>query len=176
MVFTPPRCARKASGSRLSSFRGRQRCIAGAMSDGRPRGDSSSSSGAINPRCWRRPTRLINGVTTMPSLTVPGDVDRSLRSAYPATASSDGARPRTSRTANEPVPRLARLQRRMVGRVVALAGSFNILVGTILADQHRAARGHRQRVAGMLQLNCEVDRRTVEAFVDRWLSSTTTMR
>lgn len=65
---------------------------------------------------------------------------------------------------------VARVQRRVVGRVVALAGSLNILLGAVLADRHRAALGHRQRVVGMLQLNCEVDRRTADAFVDRWLS------
>lgn len=62
------------------------------------------------------------------------------------------------------------MRRQMIGRVVALAGSFNILLGTVLVDQRRTSRGHRQRVVGMLQLNCEVDRRTADAFVDRWLS------
>jgi hypothetical protein len=57
-----------------------------------------------------------------------------------------------------------------LGRVIAFAGSCNILLGMVLLDQHRSARGHRQRVVGMLQLNCEVDRRTADEFVDRWLS------
>ena len=82
----------------------------------------------------------------------------------------------TSRAAEQDSSSFARVQRRVVGRVVALAGSFNILLGTVLADQLRAARGHRQRVVGMLQLNCEVDRRTADEFVDRWLSKRSAMQ
>lgn len=65
---------------------------------------------------------------------------------------------------------VARAQRKVSGRVVALTGSLNILLGAVLANRQRAALGHRQRVVGMLQFNCEVDRRTADAFVDRWMS------
>ena len=87
-----------------------------------------------------------------------------------ATVEGRDGRVYTPRHSTEHLSYLERVQRRVVGKAVAFAGSFNILLGTVLADQNRSALGHRQRVVGMLQLNCEVDRRTADAFVDRWLS------
>ena len=113
----------------------------------------------------------------MPSIIGRPDTDWSSPSVRMTPATSDvRARRQPSRTSSEHVSGFARVQRRMVGKAIALAGSFNILLGTVLADQHRTAHGHRQRVVGMLQLNCEVDRRTADAFVDRWLSKRTTLQ
>jgi len=65
---------------------------------------------------------------------------------------------------------LARVRRGVAGRGTALAGLINILLGTVFRDRHRAARGYRQRVIGMLQINCGVDHRMADMFVDRWMS------
>jgi uncharacterized protein YjbJ (UPF0337 family) len=102
---------------------------------------------------------------------IPG-TDWSRPYARTADATSEGREYRytTARSSSEEASTFERVQRRILGRAIAFAGSVNILLGTMLADQHLAARGHRQRVVGMLQLNCEVDRRTADAFVDRWLS------
>ena len=107
----------------------------------------------------------------MHSITAIPGTDWSSPYARTADATSEGRDYRhTARSSSEDASTLERVQRRIVGRTIAFAGSVNILLGTMLADQQRAARGHRQRVVGMLQLNCEVDRRTADAFVDRWLS------
>ena len=62
-----------------------------------------------------------------------------------------------------------RLARRAAGRALAFHGTLNVFVGTVFRRQERLRTGHRQRAVGMLQLNCEVDRRTADAFVHRWL-------
>lgn len=56
------------------------------------------------------------------------------------------------------------------GRAIAVLGSCNIVIGLATRNQLREANGHRQRVVGVLQVNCGVDRRTAEAFVRRWLA------
>jgi hypothetical protein len=110
----------------------------------------------------------------MHSTAIPG-TDWSSPYARTTAATSEGREYRNpSPSSNGHVAYIERVQRRVVGKAVAVAGSFNILLGTLLADQARAALGHRQRVVGMLQLNCEVDRRTADAFVDRWLSKRAT--
>ena len=110
----------------------------------------------------------------MHSITAIPGTDWSSPYARSSAATSEGRDGRgqlyTPRNSTEQLSYVERVQRRVVGRAVAFAGSFNILLGTVLADRDRAALGHRQRVVGMLQLNCEVDRRTADAFVDRWLS------
>lgn len=62
------------------------------------------------------------------------------------------------------------------GRVIAFFGLLNIFLGRLFADQRLAARGHRQRVIGLLQVNCNVDRQTVNEFIDRWLSRRASLR
>lgn len=108
----------------------------------------------------------------MHSITAIPGTDWSSPYARTSAAAAEGREGRvyTPRHSTEHLSYRERVTRRVVGKAVAFAGSFNILLGTMLADQHRAALGHRQRVVGMLQLNCEVDRRTADAFVDRWLS------
>lgn len=99
---------------------------------------------------------------TMPPATAPVSTSASTAHARGRATPASAAR--------EPLSPFARMQRRVAGKAGALAGSFNILVGTALADRRRTVRGHRQRVVGMLQFNCEVDRQTANAFVERWLS------
>ena len=116
----------------------------------------------------------------MHSITAVPGTDWSSPYARSSSAASEGrdgrGQPYTPRNSTEHITYLERVQRRVAGRAVAFAGSFNILLGAVLADQARAALGHRQRVVGMLQLNCEVDRRTADAFVDRWLSKRSTQQ
>ena len=114
----------------------------------------------------------------MHSITAIPGTDWSSPYARTSSATAEGREGHvyTPRSSTEHLSYAERIQRRVVGRAVAFAGSFNILLGTMLADQSRAALGHRQRVVGMLQLNCEVDRRTADAFVDRWLSKRATQQ
>ena len=112
----------------------------------------------------------------MHSITAIPGTDWSSPYARTSTATSEGRGVFTPRHSTEHLSYVERVQRRVVGKAVAFAGSFNILLGTMLADRNRAALGHRQRVVGMLQLNCEVDRRTADAFVDRWLSKRATQQ
>lgn len=110
----------------------------------------------------------------MHSITAIPGTDWSSPYARKTVATSEGREGYEGRHASgssaDRVSGFERVQRRVVGRAVAFAGSLNIVLGTLLADHNREALGHRQRVIGMLQLNCEVDRRTADAFVDRWLS------
>ena len=111
-------------------------------------------------------------IENMHSITAIPGTDWSSPYSRTSAANAEGleARVYTPRSSTEHLSFLERAQRRVVGRAVAAGGTLNILLGTVLGDLDREALGHRQRVVGMLQLNCEVDRRTADAFVDRWLS------
>ncbi|MBL0940888.1 MAG: hypothetical protein IBJ03_18495 [Gemmatimonadaceae bacterium] len=66
--------------------------------------------------------------------------------------------------------RLALVKHRIAGLWSSLLGSLTILLGAMVHSRTLLVRGHRQRVIGALQQSSAVDRRTVDAFIDRWLA------
>ena len=66
--------------------------------------------------------------------------------------------------------RLSLIEHRIAGLWSSLVGSLTILVGALVHSRSLLVRGHRQRVIGALRQSSAVDRRTVDAFIDRWLA------
>jgi uncharacterized protein YjbJ (UPF0337 family) len=66
------------------------------------------------------------------------------------------------------MPHIA-FRHRLAGKASSLLGSVNIALGALFGSASLHAKGHRLRVIGVLQQSCAVDRRTVNAFIDRYM-------
>jgi len=75
--------------------------------------------------------------------------------------------------APDAIVRYASFRHRLAGHWARSVGSLTILLGALLGSRTLLVYGHRRRVIGVLQESCAVDRRTVDAFIDRWMSRQT---